>query len=98
MAQLMYTTRDVANVDAAAHSHMLHWPRNVITQHQKVVVHSTSLAVVERMRVSFINPRGLGCLRATVIMDVSDVDVVTHFVKSTKTCVTCVQGSNMLCL
>jgi len=98
MSCVMYTVRDLHAVDPAALAYTLHWPRLVDTPGKKTTVLSSSQSVVERMRVNFVDSRGSACTGPTVVMDVSDVSVLTHFVAGTKTYVTCVQGTDILCM
>ena len=98
MTRVMYTVRDLPAADPAALAYTLHWPCLVDTPGKKMSVSSSSQSVVERMRVNLVDSGGSACTGPTVVMDVSDVSVLTHFVAATKTYVTCVQGTDMLCM
>ena len=91
-----YTVVDVEVHNPAVVSHCLYWPdvlKNNKTKRKKV----SSCTVYEKMRVNFLCNKK-SCLRSTVVMDVSDVAVVEHCLRASKTYVTCLQGDNMLCL
>jgi len=64
---------------------------------QKKSQQMSSYTVLEKMRVNFLDDNK-ACLRSSVVMDVSDIGVVEHWSKASKTYVTCLQGENMLCL
>jgi len=91
-----YTVVDVEVHNPAVVSHCLHWP-DVLKNNKTKRKHVSSRTVYEQMRVNFLC-NNKSCLRSSVVMDVSDVAVVEHCLRASKTYVTCLQGDNMLCL
>lgn len=90
-----YTVVDVEVHNPAVVSHHLHWP--YIVNNKNKSQQMSSYTVLEKMRVNFLD-NNKACLRSSVVMDVSDVGVVEHWSKASKSYVTCLQGENMLCL
>lgn len=95
---LTCTFCDVMVSHPAILSHYLIWPRikDLTAAKQQVLV--TSQTVYEHMRVFFLDYQKKGCMRSTVVMDLSEVTTVRHFKQATQTYVTCIQGKHMVCL
>jgi len=95
---LTYTYCDVTITKPAVLSHYLICARVNKASPDRNVLVVTSNTVTESMRVLFLDVKQRGCMRSTVVMDVSRVTPLTYFKQSSKTYVTSFQGRHYVCM
>jgi len=95
---LTYTYCDVTVTRPAVLSHYLICPRVNQASSGSTGLEVTSNTVTESMRVLFLDGKQRGCMRSTVVMDLTRVTPVTYFKQSSKTYVTSFQGRHLVCM
>ena len=95
---LTCTFCDVMVSKPAVLSHHLLWVRIADVTVAKKQVLVSSQTVYEHMRVFFLDLQHKGCMRSTIVMDISEATTVRCFKQATQTYVTCIQGKHMVCM
>lgn len=94
---LTYTYCDVTVTKPAVLSHFI-VAAHVSPSSAESELTATSDTVTESMRVLFLDQNQKGCMRSTVVLDLSAVTPITYYKQSSKTYLTSLRGKDLLCL